>query len=725
MGRKIRIGIDVGGTFTDAIALDNETYEIIGLKKVPTTHAAAEGVTKGVIQVLHELLEEINVSPEEIIFIAHGTTQATNALLEGDVADVGIIGMGSGFGALKAKSDTNLGDISLEGENNSDSGHKKVIHTNQVFINTSSGLDEELVIKALRQFAEEKINVVVASEAFAVDDPTHELKIEEICGREGFISTGSHEISKLYGLKARTRTAVINASILPKMMQTADMTSKAVEEANIKVPLMIMRSDGGVMQIEEVKKRPILTVLSGPAAGVAGALMYEKISDGIFLEVGGTSTDISVIRNGKVVTEYAEIGGHKTYVNSLDIHTIGIAGGSMIRFNNKGITHVGPRSAHISGLDYAVYAQPGELAGAKVVKVKPLPEDPNDYLALETKSGRKYAVTLTCTANYLGFIKAGDYAYGDPENAREIFRILERELGQPAKKIAERIISLAIQKVAPTIQRFIKENNLNRDYLVLTGGGGGCGAIVPALAKKMGLKYKIANNASVISTIGAALAMVRDTVEKTIINPTKEDILKIRKEAELAAIKAGANPSTVQVTIDIDPTKNIVKATAMGTTEFSADRQIGEIYSSDELQSLVKRMVGNEGETQVNPVHSTDFLNVFEVITIKPVFMNLFKRKKRSLYVLDQQGIIKLQLDGGFSFLMTPSEIKSRLANLLSEYAKYDESGQRVPDVFLLISSKIIDLSGLDSIEQITSLSSLEIETVEEDTKIVVLIKQR
>lgn len=725
MGRKIRIGIDVGGTFTDAIALDNETYEIIGLKKVPTTHAAAEGVTKGVIQVLHDLLDEIKASPDEIIFIAHGTTQATNALLEGDVTDVGIIGMGSGLGAFKANSDTNLGEISLEGENNSSSEHKKVIKTKQVFINTTSGLDQELIKEALRQFKKEKINVVVASEAFAVDDPDNELKIEEFCNQKGFISTGSHEISKLYGLKARTRTGVINASILPKMMQTADMTSKAVEEANIKVPLMIMRSDGGVMLIEEVKKRPILTVLSGPAAGVAGALMYEKISDGIFLEVGGTSTDISAIQNGKVITEYAEIGGHKTYVNSLDINTIGIAGGSMIRFKSKGITNVGPRSAHISGLNYAIYAKPGELEGAKVINVKPLPEDPNDYLALETKSGHRYAVTLTCTANYLGYIKEGDYAYGDQENARAIFRILEKEFGQSAEKIAEKIISLAVQKVIPTVQQFIKKNNLNEDYLVLTGGGGGCGAIVPALAEKMGLKYKIAKNASVISTIGAALAMVRDTIEKTIINPEKEDILRIRKEAELAVIKAGANPNTVQVTIDIDATKNIVKATAMGTTEFSSDRKIGKTYNVDELEDLIRQMVGNGVDMQINHVHSTDFLSVFEVKTIKPVFMNLFKKKKKALYVLDQQGIIKLQLDEGIPFIMTPLETESKLSYILPEYSKYDETGQRVPDVYLLISGKIIDLSGLDSIEQIISLSSLEVEAIDEKSKIVVIIKRR
>ena len=111
--RQVRIGIDVGGTFTDAVAIDNSTYEIIAKEKIPTTHNSKEGVAEGIITVLQNILRKNGIAPEEVVFIAHGTTQATNALLEGDVATTGILSMGSGLEAARAKSVSDIGNIPL------------------------------------------------------------------------------------------------------------------------------------------------------------------------------------------------------------------------------------------------------------------------------------------------------------------------------------------------------------------------------------------------------------------------------------------------------------------------------------------------------------------------------------------------------------------------------------------------------------------------------------
>ena len=117
---KVRVGIDVGGTFTDAVCIDNDTYELIGYLKIPTTHTEKEGVSKGVVVACQKLLEQCDIAPEDVVFIAHGTTQATNALLEGDVEKVGIIGVGESNKAYKVKMDTQIGDIELITVNGND-----------------------------------------------------------------------------------------------------------------------------------------------------------------------------------------------------------------------------------------------------------------------------------------------------------------------------------------------------------------------------------------------------------------------------------------------------------------------------------------------------------------------------------------------------------------------------------------------------------------------------
>ena len=111
--RKVRIGIDVGGTFTDAVAIDDSTYEVIAQEKQFTTHAETGGVAVGVIKILQDILRKNNIAPEDVVFIAHGTTQATNALLEGDVAKVGILALGTGLEGMRAKSDSNIASIPL------------------------------------------------------------------------------------------------------------------------------------------------------------------------------------------------------------------------------------------------------------------------------------------------------------------------------------------------------------------------------------------------------------------------------------------------------------------------------------------------------------------------------------------------------------------------------------------------------------------------------------
>ena len=228
----------------------------------------------------------------------------------------------------------------------------------------------------------------------------------------------------MYGLRARTRTAALNAAILPRMVRTARMTADAVQCGISHRPSMVMRSDGGVMDVREMERRPILTMLSGPAAGVAGALLHENVTDGIFVEVGGTSADCSAIRAGMPQMRPARVGGHRTMLRTLDVRTLAIAGGSMVRAGLKEIVDVGPRSAHIAGLRYASFTEPAVIEGAHVERIRPTPHDPSDYVALVCADGSRIALTPTCASNMLGYVPETAFLDGSAESARRAFHIL-------------------------------------------------------------------------------------------------------------------------------------------------------------------------------------------------------------------------------------------------------------------------------------------------------------
>ena len=695
MNKKVRIGIDVGGTFTDAVVIDAETYEVIAKRKIPTTHK--EGVARGVVQIISTLMEENKIAPEDVAFIAHGTTQATNALLEGDVASVGIIGMATGIDARGARGETNVGDIEL--------APGKYLKSVQTFLDSKTLTDESIrsVVDTLRG---QGAQVIVASEAFSVDNPENELRVTALAEQEGLYATGGHEISQLYGLKMRTRTAVVNASLIPKMMETANMTEAAVRDTKIQSDLMIMRCDGGVMSIEEVRKRPILTMLSGLAAGVAGALMYEKVSDGIFFEAGGTSVDISVIKNGKVMIKYAQVGGHKTYLQSLDVRTLGVAGGSMIRVCDKKIVDVGPRSAHIAGMDYECFAPEGGITGGSIRQIAPRADDPCEYVILDDVSGRSYSYTLAGAANLLGYVPEEDYAHGVAASNEAAWAALGVWLGISGRDAARQVMDLAMAKLSSVVEELIAEYGLDRNFTTLVGGGGSGAVIVNALAEKMGVRCKMAKNAPYISTIGVALAMVREQMERTIANPTDEDIKRIRADVIEKIVRSGAKEETVDVAIEIDAQKNILRAIATGATELRQKSLGATELTREQLTQIAADSLGIAAE-DVSYCAGTGRWNLFEGQTQKKL-LGFIKLKNTA--VLDREGVVRLRKEKGRFVTFTRAEQDSRFRRFLDENTTYSDANATIPKVFVFYKEKMLDLTGMQTAEQLYSILNVETE---------------
>ena len=706
MGKKVRIGIDVGGTFTDAVLIDNETYEVMAKRKIPTTHK--EGVAVGIVKIISELMKENNVSPDDVTFIAHGTTQATNALLEGDVAGVGIIGMGTGMDARSARNETNVENIEL--------APNKYLKSNHVFID-SKDLNDETIENGINELLNKGSEVIVASGAYSVDNPGDELRVMDKAEKKGIYYTGGHEISQLYGLKMRTRTAVVNASLIPKMMETANMTEQAVMDMNIKSNLMIMRCDGGVMSINEVRKRPILTMLSGLAAGVAGALMYEKISDGIFFEVGGTSVDISVIKNGKVMIKYAQVGGHKTYLQSLDVRTLGIAGGSMVRVKDNKIADIGPRSAHIAGVEYECFQEDGTLTGSRVKFVSPRKDDPCEYVLVETQEGKEYSLTLAGAANLLGYIPKEDYAYGNIGCTKAAWQALGDYLNTTAEDAARQVMNLAMKKLAEVVNELISEYELDSKFVTLVGGGGSGSVIVNALAEHMGFKWKLAQNAPYISTIGVALAMVREQLERTIVNPTEEDIKKIRADVLEKIVQSGAQEDTVDIAIEIDSQKNILRAIATGATELRQKDLNAAAMSREQLKTISAEALGAKEEDTAF-VSETGRWNIYRAIS-KTKILGFIPVKKQSLCVIDREGVVRLKKEKAFTVKFKKSDRTNVFNSFLDEHTIYSDANATIPKVFVFYREKMLDLTGMQTAEQLYSILDVETENLNDEEEII------
>ena len=712
---KVRIGIDVGGTFTDAVAINNETYELIGAVKTPTTHTAKEGVAAGIVEVLHKVMEQYNIKPEDVTFIAHGTTQATNALLEGDVAKVGVVTLGQGIQGAKSRSDTTIGNIEL--------APGKFLNSENQYVDTSVQDVDQAIRTALEMLKKQGCTSFVAAEAFSVDDPARENRTVELCKEMELPGTATNDISKLYGLKIRTRTAVVNASIMPKMLEAATMTDTSIKSAGIESPLMVMRCDGGVMTVDEVRNRPILTILSGPAAGVAGALMYEKLTDGLFFEVGGTSTDISCVKDGKVMIRYAEVGGHKTYLNSLDVRTVGIGGGSMVEIKNGKAVDMGPRSAHIAGLEYEVYTPAEKIVDPKLVAVRPMETDP-EYACIECANGVKVALTMAGAANLAGYVKEEDYAFGNVEAARKAWKPLADNMGCSVEEAAKKALAFAAAKNGKVARELMKDYGMDPQHTVFVGGGGGAATVVPHLAETMGHKFRIAQNAPVISTIGVALAMVRDMVERSVANPTDADIISVRREAEQKAIQNGAAPGTVEVSVEVDTQKNIIRAIAVGATEMRSKDRMKKEMSEDELLGVVAENLGVSKEELHIEARNGSMMAVQYDRKQKKLF-GLIKKVTKPLRLIDEEGVIRLQKNNALVRQTTVGGWQQDLKWILEELTEYNDGGTNLPNVYVVLGKRIIDLSGMQTGEQIVSLGNVELAGYQDGEPLILAATRR
>ena len=702
--RRIRIGIDVGGTFTKAVAIDIKTGQIIGKSTIPTTHKAQKGVSEGIVTALSTILAESKIEINEIELIAHSTTQAINALLESDTAKVGIIAMGVTPEKGNIIKRTTLNDAKY----NSD----QTLKTEHAFLDTAHLISESEVNQTISYLKEKGAQVIVATEAFGVDDPSNEMFVMKNAITHNIPATASHEISGIYGLEIRTLTAAINASVLPKTFEVANYVEEAIKNAGVQAPVMIMKGDGGVTNMDTFRTKPILTILSGPAASVAGALLYLKVSNGIFVEVGGTSTNICIIKNGKPEIRYVTIKDHPTCIRSMDVRILGVAGGSMIKLKDKHVWKVGPRSAHIAGMRYSCFADPDVLKKGKIIHVKPKQNDADPYVAIQC-DGETFAITNTCAANALGMIEKNDYSYANQNSAKIAMELLGREIGVTGPEAAMSVIQTASFEITKTVSKILKEFKMDKNKTQIIGGGGGASVLVPFVAKQLVIPYQKAEHAEVISSIGVASSMIQEELEHTIANPTPEQISEMHKKIHQIMIDRGAVPESIVINSEYIAEKSLLRVSATGNVELDSADNAKNVFTLDEAKNRASDTMGLSADL-VDLTFETDHYFVFTGhVSEKKLFS---KKNRHPVLVLDRFGRQKLSISNAKIFQGGKISILEELDDFLES-----RNNDIAPQVYLLNNLKLIDFSSLTSISHILNAVQEELDSTEKAAIIVEL----
>ena len=328
------LGIDTGGTYTDAVVFDERRGVIAKAKALTTRHDLAVGIAAAVDRAMHEA----KVAPSSIGLVSLSTTLATNALVEGQGARAGLVMIGF---SRKDLARDGLGEtlgsdpvVFLTG------GHD--VHGRE------TPLEVEPLSAALPGLAGEVSAFAVAG-YFAVRNPEHELRVRDmIRARTALPVTCSHELSARLGGPRRALTTLLNARLVTMIDRLVGACERFVEERGIRAPLMVVRGDGALISAAEATLRPIETILSGPAASLVGARHLTGLDQAVVSDIGGTTTDIAVLDAGlpRLDGEGAVVGGHRTMVEAVAMRTFGIGGDSEVNAEERGLSMrltLGPR----------------------------------------------------------------------------------------------------------------------------------------------------------------------------------------------------------------------------------------------------------------------------------------------------------------------------------------------------------------------------------------------
>jgi N-methylhydantoinase A/oxoprolinase/acetone carboxylase beta subunit len=328
------LGIDTGGTYTDAVLFSEATGVVAKAKALTTRHDLAEGVSGAV----EAVLAKARVPVSAISLVSLSTTLATNALVEGQGGRAGLIMIG--FGPEDLKRDGLQEALGSDPVLFLPGGHN--VHGGETPLDMSA-LDE-----ALPDLSSQVSSFAIAG-YFAVRNPDHEKRVRDRIREVSHLPvTCSHELSSKLGGPRRALTTLLNARLVSMIDRLIGSCEDFLKARGIDVPMMVVRGDGALISAAEARLRPIETILSGPAASLVGARYLTGLDNAIVSDIGGTTTDVAVLEKGRprLDAEGAVVGGFRTMVEAVAMRTYGLGGDSEVKINDRGLKarlDLGPR----------------------------------------------------------------------------------------------------------------------------------------------------------------------------------------------------------------------------------------------------------------------------------------------------------------------------------------------------------------------------------------------
>ena len=530
----LRIGVDIGGTFTDLVALDETTGAVVTTKALSTPRELLEGVLSCV--------DQAGVRLADCRFVIHGTTIGINALLELKGARTGLITT-EGFRDVLEIGRGNflkMYDVlyrrpePLVPRGRSREVPERLSATGEVLV----PLDEEAVRAAARQLLAAGVESVAVVFLFSYRDPAHEQRAAQIVAAEmpGVSVSASHRITQEWREYERTSTTVVNAYVQPIIDRYLGEFGRGLGGRGFRGELLVTQSNGGAFSLEAARSKPVHTIESGPAAGVTGSASLSRILGAdrlISFDMGGTTAKCAIVERGLVqTTDEYHVDGRPLRIPVIDIKEVSAGGGTIAWIDAGGALTLGPHSAG---------ADPGPVCYAR--------------------GGQEPTVT---DANLvLGRIDAGRFLGGAmPLDLAGAVRAIDGKIGAPLgltrAAAAAGIVRLADVKMALAVRSITTERGLDpRDYTLLSYGGGGPLHAV-AIARELGIpRVVVPPSPSTFSAWGMLATDLRHDLVRTVLVPLERadaawaEARYEEMRREIATILPGAGVPLLHRAVDL------------------------------------------------------------------------------------------------------------------------------------------------------------------------------